>query len=210
MDSSIVETQVRAMLDGIDADLARRRAEILAETEAEAQNMLTEARRRARARMSQAVAQEREHRDHSLRRARAALASRVRRKRQALDKEQLAEGHERLREALVERWREPAARAEWARTLIEEAGRLLPNGRWRVEYPARLDPVEAARLLDSPSGNPSAERIPSEDIQAGFRLRCQDAELDMSVDGLLAQVDEMAGELLAEIHRQQEQQARAE
>jgi hypothetical protein len=30
----------------------------------------------------------------------------------------------------------------------------------------------------------------------------------MSVDGLLAQVDEMAGELLAEIHRQQAEGAR--
>jgi hypothetical protein len=35
-------------------------------------------------------------------------------------------------------------------------------------------------------------------------LRLDDAQLDMSVTGLLAQVDEMAGELLAEIHEQQD------
>ena len=50
--------------------------------------------------------------------------------------------------------------------------------------------------------------MPADDLEAGFRLDHDDARLDMSVDGLLAQVDEMAGELLAEIHRQQEEGAR--
>lgn len=206
MDSdSIVAVQVRAMLEGIGDDLAQRREQILAEARKQARALLRNARRQARVRVSQAVAEERDQRDRSLQRAGAALASRIRRKRQALDTEQLAQGHERLRDALVERWSEPKARSEWAHTLTAEAGALLSNGTWQIEYPAHLDPGEAARLLDRPESDARVELTPVEDIEAGFRLRHADAQLDMSVDGLLAQVDEMAGELLAEIHRQQAQ-----
>jgi len=204
---SIVDAQVRSMLAGIERDLAQRQEQILAEANKQARALLKNARRQARSRVSREVAEEREQRDRSLQRADAALQSRIRRKRQTLDKEQLIQGHERLRQALVARWSDPTARSEWAQTLMEEADSLLANGSWQVEYPAHLDPVEAARLLDRPASDGRIERVPAEDIEAGFRLRRADAQLDMSVEGLLAQADDMAGELLAEIHRQQERLA---
>jgi hypothetical protein len=73
-----------------------------------------------------------------------------------------------------------------------------------LEFPAALDPDEASRLLEVPGSDIRLELTPAADIEAGFRLRLDDAQLDMSVTGLLAQVDEMAGELLAEIHEQQD------
>lgn len=200
---SIVDAQVRAMLEGIRQDLESRRKEMLAEAEGQARSLRRAARRQARTRVSQAVAEEREQRDRSLQKASAALASRIRRKQQDLDKEHLELGHEALREALIERWSDPDARASWAAALLLQAAALLPNSTWVIEYPASLDAKEAARLL-SPPGKASVETRPAEDMEAGFRLRHQDALLDMSVEGLLAQADEMAGELLAEIHRQQE------
>jgi vacuolar-type H+-ATPase subunit E/Vma4 len=193
------------MLDGIQQGLDERRAEMLAEAKTQARALLRNARRRARARVAQAVAEEREQRDRSLQRAAAALASRIRRKQQALDKEQLALGHERLRQALIERWSNPAARAGWAETLMGEAQTLLSNSTWKIEYPANLDAGEAAKLLKPSQPEVEVELVATEGIEAGFRLHHADAQLDMSVAGLLAQVDEMAGELLAEIHRQQEE-----
>ena len=74
--------------------------------------------------MSQAVAEERDHRDRSLQRAGAALASRIRRKQQDLDREQLELGHEKLRQALLERWKNPDARKAWAEALLAEWPRL--------------------------------------------------------------------------------------
>ncbi len=202
---SIVDAQVRAMLEGIRQDLDSRRGEMLAEAGKQARALLVNARRQARARVSQAVAEERDQRDRSLQRAGASLASRIRRKQQALDKDQLVLGHERLREALTRRWADPAARADWAAALLGEARALLSNSTWQIEYPADMDAGEAARLLESGASGARVELAPAADIQAGFRLRHDDAQLDMSVAGLLAQVDEMAGELLAEIHRQQEE-----
>jgi len=200
---SIVDAQVRAMLEGIRQDLENRRREMLAEADVQARSLLRAARRKARARVSQAVAEEREQRDRSLQKASAALASRIRRKQQDLDKEQLEIGHEALREALIERWADPDARTSWAAALLAQADALLPNSTWTIEYPSSLHAAEAARLLTSP-GKAAVEALPAEDMEAGFRLRHQDALLDMSIEGLLAQADEMAGELLAEIHRQQE------
>lgn len=201
---SIVDVQVRAMLEGIRQDLDTRRKEMLAAATNQARALLRNARRQARARVSQAVAEERDQRDRSLQRAGAALASRIRRKQQDLDKNQLELGHEALRKALVERWENPQARADWAGALLAEATALLPNSTWTVEYPSGLGADEAARLLTPPGSGAQLALVPAEDITAGFRLRHGDARLDMSVAGLLAQVDEMAGELLAEIHRQQE------
>ena len=201
---SIVDVQVRAMLEGIEEDLNRRREALLEDARQQARSLLRNARRQARARMSQAVAEERDERDRSLQRAGAALASRIRRKRQALDKEQLVLGHESLRQALIERWNDADARSEWASTLLAEATALLSKSGWQIEFPAALDPEEARRILESPGSDESVELTPAADIKAGFRLRRDDAQLDMSVTGLLAQVDEMAGELLAEIHQQQE------
>jgi vacuolar-type H+-ATPase subunit E/Vma4 len=201
---SIVDVQVQAMLKGIEADLTRRQEELLADARQQARMLLRNARRQARSRMSQAVAEERDQRDRSLQRAGAALASRIRRKRQALDKEQLVLGHESLRQALVDRWNDADARSEWARTLLSEAAALLSNSGWHIEFPAALDPDEASRLLEVPGSDIRLELTPAADIEAGFRLRLDDAQLDMSVTGLLAQVDEMAGELLAEIHEQQD------
>ncbi|UCC15038.1 MAG: hypothetical protein JSW21_03560 [Gammaproteobacteria bacterium] len=201
---SIVDVQVQAMLKGIEEDLQSRREALLDDARQQARALLRNARRQARWRMSQAVAEERDQRDRSLQRAGAALASRIRRKRQALDKEQLALGHESLRQALLERWNDAKARSAWADTLLAEAAALLSNSDWQIEFPAALDPDEAARILGAPGPDVSVQLTASADIEAGFRLRHEDAQLDMSVTGLLAQVDEMAGELLAEIHRQQE------
>jgi vacuolar-type H+-ATPase subunit E/Vma4 len=202
---SIIDFQVRAMLEGIERDLDARREQMETDARKQARMLLRNVRRQCRSRVALAIAEERAHRDRSLQKANAALASRVRRRQQALDRKQLVEGYRRLREALVERWRDSDARSLWARTLIEDASTVLANSTWHVEYPASLPAEEAQRLFETSERD--IELVPADDLEAGFRLRHDDARLDMSVDGLLAQVDEMAGELLAEIHRQQAQGA---
>lgn len=205
---SIIDFQVRAMLEGIQKNLDARREDMRVEARKEARALLKNVRRQCRGRVAQAVAEERAHRDHSLQKANAALASRIRRRQQALDRKQLTQGYRELRQALVARWNDRGARSDWARTLIEDASGLLSNSTWQIEYPDSLPAQEARRLFDEAGASPDIELIPTDELQAGFRLRHDDARLDMSVDGLLAQVDEMAGELLAEIHRQQDKGAR--
>lgn len=201
---SIVEVQVHAMLDGIRQDVEQRRETILAEAREQARLILKNVRRQCRTRVAQAVVEERDHRDRSLQKAAASLASRIRRKRQALDREQLALGYDSLRAALLARWQDADARVEWARALLAEAHALLPDSTWQVEYPASLEADEARRLLEASTSGHTVSLAPAGDLDAGFRLLHEDARLDMSVEGLLAQTGEMAAALLAEIHRQED------
>ena len=190
----IVEIQLAAMLERIQQDLGDSRDVLLSQARRQARARLRDARRRARQRMALAIAEERSQGQESLGRARAALASRLRRKQQLLDREQLKAGQRQLRAALHSRWEDSDARREWAVTLLQEARALLPSGKWCVEHPDDLDPVEAESLL---AGTDIMLRA-SKEIDAGFRLVCGDACLDMSVEGLLARSEDIAGELLAE------------
>ena len=194
---SIVDVQLRAMLEGIEQDLARRRESILDEARQQARLRLRDARRQARQRMAAAIAEEKDQWYSSLGRASAALASRLRRKQQELDREQLESGEEELRTALMRRWQDDAARREWAHTLLDQARKLLPAGDWQVEFPGTLPSEEVKQLFTGAA----ASLAPDDTMEAGFRLRFGDACLDMSIDGLLAQPEEIAGELLAEIRR---------
>jgi vacuolar-type H+-ATPase subunit E/Vma4 len=192
---SIVEVQLGAMLEGIEEDLAQRRAAILDEARRQARSRLRDARRQAMQRMSLAIAEEKDQWYSSLGRASAALASRLRRKQQELDREQLSAGEQELRSALLTRWDDPEARGEWANALLADAGALLSQGGWRIDYPATLSADEAEKLL----GSAGAELVAVDGLQAGFRLQQGDTRFDMSIEGLLAQSEEIAGELLAEI-----------
>ncbi len=200
---SIVDVQLSAMLEGIESDLARRRQAMLEEADREARRRLRDARRESRQRMAAAVAETREQWYSSLRRARAALAARLRRRQHELDREQLQQGMQQLRAALLARWEEPSARREWAAILLEDGLARFPADRWQVEYPATLAASDAEALLAPPSPDIRLELEAATDLHAGFRLRRGAACLDMSAAGLLAQTEEIAGELLAEIRRQQ-------
>ena len=202
---SIVEVQTAAMLKGIEQDLAARREGILEEARREARIRLRAARRHARQVMSAVIAEERDHLYVSLGRANAALASRLRRRQQEFDRAQLQEGKALLRQALLARWLEPAARREWAALLLQEAADTLPADTWTIEYPDSLDPGEAEAMLAAPGRELKLAAVA--DLRAGLRLRCGSACLDTSIDGLLAQEELINGELLAEIRRQQDREA---
>ena len=202
---SIVDVQLRAMLEGIEQDLAQRRQAMLDEAKREVRSRLRDARRQAKRRMTAAVAEEREQWYTSLRRASAALAARLRRKQQEQDSQQLQQGEQALRAALVARWEDAAARREWAAILLQDALDRFPPDSWLVEYPAPLAASEAEELLARPLPEVRLAIEPAPDLEAGFRLRRGEACLDMSVAGLLAQREEIAGELLAEIRRHQRQ-----
>ena len=201
---SILDLQLQSMLERIETELASRRETILGQAKSGARELLGQARRKARERVAEAVAEQRNHWERSLRKADAALASRIRRKQQVLDRVQLGAGREQLVRALDGRWGDPAARSAWARAALDEAGRMLPPGSWQFEYPQTLDAGEASAYLESIELPATVSAVPVEDLEAGFRLRCNEACLDASVPGLTRQWDQIGARLLAEIQRQVE------
>lgn len=204
--TSVVEAQLDALIEGLERDFEERRRELLDKARAQARVVLRQARRSARTRARQAVATERSEREASLRRARASFDSRLRRMRQSVDLELLQQSHAELRDALLRRWQDPAARMVWLALTLEEAGTCLPPGNWRLEYPQGQDPQWLREGLDARAADGEVELIASAELKAGFRLTRAGAVLDLGLDGLLSQGEELAGLLLAELHRRYAQE----
>jgi F0F1-type ATP synthase membrane subunit b/b' len=167
--------------------------------EREASAIIEAARRAARQRLKQSVRKLRRERTLRVNRARARLATAEREWRQRLVKELLDEGMAMLREALIKRWHDVAARKEWCMGLARDAEDRLAPGRWTVEHPKDWSPGEQEALvaaLTASSGNPPAFTTNTA-IACGLCISSDKARLDGTAVGLLAQVDWIEAEMLA-------------
>ena len=153
---SVLDYQVRSMLEAIEADLARRREEIRAEAREEARALFKRTRREALARMRAAIEEERGLYEERIQQARAAVATKRRQRRQQRERVALEASRTLLREALERRWRDPRTRSDWMEAAVAEAAAVLEHGEWTVRHPAGLTAPEIERgssrwYADSPT-----------------------------------------------------------
>ena len=198
--------QVRTMLDGIAKDVTSRRKAALDEANQRARTLLAAARHKARLRVRQAVAEERQLMAQALDKTRAALASRQRRRQQAVDVERLERGRALLGEALRIRWENPETRAQWVRAVMEDARSILQEGNWHIQYPEGIDEAWIIGLVGEPEGNSTLRAVP--DIKGGLRIQRGAACLEMTIAGLMARADDLSSELLAEIYGEETEPVR--
>ena len=169
----------------------------------EASAIIEAARRGARQRLKESVRSLRRERSLRLNRARARLATAEREWRQRLVKELLDEGIAMLRDALIARWQDNAARKQWCMGLAADAQDRLAPGQWVVEHcegwaPAERD--EFAAALTKACGCAPTFR-PDRAIACGLRIISDKAQLDGTDAGLLAQSDWIEAEMLALIEQ---------
>jgi len=162
---------------------------VVAEARERAARMLREARRRERATVREQVRAE-------AARQRARLRNAWTDQRNVLTEHAMT----RLRELLLKLWRDdPEARRHWLHSALRQAARTLPATQWRIEVPGAWED-EAARAAtpDPIPGSPeSLQWHGLDDLEAGVRIRAGHALLDMSVPGLLARPNQVAGRMLA-------------
>jgi len=191
-----VARQTEALLALVEADRARRCDAILDEARARAGALLDAARAEARERMREAFREERARRVERIAAARANLQTRQRLGDQQRAAAFLAAGWRQLDDALLRRWREPAARRTWVASVTADAGRLLPRATWRIthapDWPAAERDGVAAALAPAlaPSFNPDAG------VRAGLRIAALGNVIDGTIDGLLADRAEIGARLL--------------
>lgn len=163
---------------------------------------VTELRRqafaRARQRVHQAVGDERKRMAQSLARVEAEIETARRQRILAHAAGLVKEGRELLREALLERWQQPAARKLWVSALIQAAGRVVIARDWRMECPADWPEEERAGAIELAAAacGASLEVQARDSIEAGLRLVSGGVSLDMRVDGLLADTAGIDSDLL--------------
>ena len=203
--SSILDLQLRSVLDALKAQQDRRRREIEIAAARKAQQLLADSRQRMRERVHKAVVEERQHRETALLESRHRIETALRRRVQQQYRGFLHDAAPLLGAELERRWRDDASRRAWCEMLITEAADRLPLVRWTIEHPGdwRGDDIRWLEQVFQKRGLPRPERREDAGIVAGLRIRLGTACLDATRDGLLASRHAVEARLLAAWERQQ-------
>jgi hypothetical protein len=165
---------------------------------AEAHDLIERTYSSERARLHQRVVAERAGARSRIHAARAERDTRERAGGERANAALLDAAWPRLREALIARWQDPAARGAWVDAVVGEAERLLPKGPWTLRHGAApaadwqaLAVTLAARLGQEP------RLVADQALAAGLRIECAGAVLDGSLEGLLRDRERIESRLLA-------------
>ena len=188
----------QALLALVESDRARRCAAIRGEAEARITALLRDAHAEARARMRVAFGEERERRAARIAAAAANLQTRQRLARQQRAVTLLAAGWEALPDALMARWRDPAARRAWVAHAIAVARNALSSRDWRIVHAPSLPASErdalAREFAATLDATPAFVADPT--LHIGLKIVAGDNVVDATGEGLLAERSEIGAQLL--------------
>lgn len=203
-----LQQRTAALLDLVEQYKARRCAELLEPSQAEARATIRAALSEARRRVSTAIAEERKRRTLEVGAVEAALATDRRLAAQRHAVHLLTGAWRDLRTRLIARWANAPTRALWVDSHLQRALRAVPPvAGWRIEYHPSW--TESERLREhgrlQSGGVDEVHFVEAADIVAGFRIVGGHNVLDATIDGLLADRTQLEGRLLQ--HLQQEERA---
>lgn len=199
-----VDSQMQALLTLLEEDRRRQCDALIADAQARASSVLSQAQRDARSRMRAACAAERQRLEQQIKAAAARLQTERRLSEQERGAQLLRLAWDMLPDALLQRWQDPGRRSEWVAQAIDSAHRLLPRERWTLSvapgWPAdereqALQSV-ASRLGTMPGCSEAAE------LQAGLLIVAAGNRLDTTLAGLLADRAAIEARLLDYLERQ--------
>jgi hypothetical protein len=198
-----VEESARTLLKLVETYRGQECREAIDKARAEAAEILRRAWRRERDHLHTSIAAERSRARTLIQAARAERATRERTSGDRVNADLLALAWPHLRALLAARWRDPAGRATWVARALEQALVSLPAGPWTVRHapdwvaPEAAAPcvAVAARLAEVQAPAPRFLAEPS--IVAGLIVEGGSAVLDASLDGLLADQQQLEARLLA-------------
>jgi hypothetical protein len=193
-----VEEQARALLQVVELFQQRRCAAIMTQARSQAAALLRAAYRDGRARLHQAIEEERRRAQEQIGALQAELATYQRQRAQRAAAAMLHAAWPKLRTELLRRWRTPRTREMWVDGLLHQALEVLPAGAWHIVHPADWSEGERIRaghgLETRLAALPSFEADPA--VQAGLRICQQGTCLDGTLEALLAERRTLEARLL--------------
>jgi hypothetical protein len=209
--SSVLDTQVGALLQRLATDRDRRCAEMRAATERQARELLRSARKEALVNVRQAITRERKHAEQALRQAQASAALEVRERAQQITRALLERMWAAIGAVLEARWADAARRRSWQQAAVRQAQALLSERSWRIEHGTGCSEDELGALTKLAAaadglGPPrEIELVCDPTVHVGIRIRTVGVCLDATPAGLLesrAQIEsDFHATLLAEADR---------
>lgn len=197
--SLIPGLQSDALAREIEQQLEAETAAVIAAAETEAAATVAQARTNARGRLHEAIVEVRREGETRLARAHAQLDAELRAQAQRQAARAVAVALPMLRDALAARWREAEARKEWTATVAQFAAKRLRPGAWQVAHPADWNAEEQKQFAAALGETNSISFLADKDVSAGLRITADQATLDATPDGLLADTRTIAALLLDEL-----------
>jgi len=200
----MLQAQTEALLQRVAREKESRTAAIRDAAAEQAHSVVARARQEARARLRQAIDEERRQIERLLAERKAALDTAVRRADQADLRNLIARAWQQLPQAVTSRWQDDESRAAWIRAACDYAARSLrTQAPCTVELDPQTDP-QAGRIATAcltESHFTPVEVLTVAGLGAGLRIRSGGACVDATVNGLLASRERVESELLAELDR---------
>ena len=199
--SELLDMQVYSLLARMHAARDENCRRLREAATAQAHEIVTDARRRARLRVKEAVVEKRRQVAEHCRRARVEMETRSRAERFAELGSRLEAGLSALPGVLAGQWADEAARRDWCREVLEGAAATLRPGRWGLTLAPGTGAEEREALAAAASraaGGP-VELREDPALEAGLLVTHDGARYDGTLGGLMADRNRVQAALLAEL-----------
>lgn len=198
-DGLVSSAQADALIREIAQQFRAETSAVAKAGEVEAQAVVARSRAIARSRMHEAILDLRRDGARRIASAKARIDSEARALAQRASAQAVDQAMTLLDRVLTARWRNEEARAQWAESLAKQCGSRLRPGEWVIEYPEGWSEAER-RAFEAALGSAAEVTFnASGDITAGLRISADDAVLDATPHGLLADRRTVTAMLLAGI-----------
>jgi hypothetical protein len=201
---TIVDAQLQHLLEVVDRRREEHCAGVTEEAQAQARQIVRQARRETRSRAHEDLLELREQIRQQLASADAQQQTRQRQQRQQVEQALINAAWPQLRDALQRLWDDQDTRRRWVNDLVLQASNMLLDAHWCIEHPPDWPGQECndlkARLSNEFDCFPSFE--PHSAVTAGLRITAGGACVDGSIDGLLQGRTRIEAILLARVREQ--------
>jgi len=199
--SLIPALQADALAHEIERQLQEERKALITTAQSDARATVAQARATARRRLRDAIAELRREGERRLTRARAELETSARSQQQKQASRALEAALPLLHDALAASWRDNEARKIWAENAAKLCVTRLRHGDFTVEHPASWtarDQKEFRAAIADNNGIAITFTL-DQNLEAGLRIKADQAVLDATVRGLLSDTRTIAALLLDEL-----------
>jgi DNA primase len=200
----IVDAQLQHLLEIVDRRREEHCAGVREEAQAQARQIVRQARRETRSRAHENLLELREQIRQQLVSADARQRTRQRQQRQQVEQALINTAWQQLPGALQRLWNDRNRRRRWVNELVRQAAATLIDAHWCIEHPPDWPGQECndlkARLSNEFDCFPSFEAQST--VVAGLRISAGGACVDGSIGGLLQGRTRIEAMLLARIREQ--------
>lgn len=175
---------------------------VTAAAQRDAQAIVAQARTAARRRLHEFVRELRREGAHRLARAQAQLETEQRARAQRQAAQATADALAMLRPELDARWHDRHHRKQWTDAVARLSGQRLRPSAWLIEHPPEWNEAEQQDFAAAIGSGVTVSFTADRDLKSGLRIKADQALLDATPDGLLADSGVIAALLLDQIEQE--------